>query len=126
MAMAVAASIPVITTVPRICRAIAPAPVAIHSGIMPKMNANDVMRIGRRRSRAPSSAASTSCRPFLISSRANSTMRMAFFAARPMSIAKPIWAKIPRSKLRSKRPRKAPRTATGTDRSTENGRDQLS
>src|SRR5438105_3406927 len=126
MAMAVAASMPVITTVPRICRAIAPAPVATQSGIMPKMNANEVMRIGRRRSRAPSSAASTSGLPFFSSSRANSTMRMAFLAARPMSIANPIWAKIPRSKLRSKRPRKAPRTATGTDRSTENGGDQLS
>jgi hypothetical protein len=37
----------------------------------PKMNANDVMRIGRKRNRAPSSAASSSGLPFSYSSFAN-------------------------------------------------------
>jgi hypothetical protein len=59
----VAASIPETTAVPSIRRAAAPAPVATHSGMHPKMNANDVMRIGRNRSLAPPSAASTTDLP---------------------------------------------------------------
>ena len=55
----VAADIPATTTVPSIRRAAAPAPEAIQSGTHPKMNANDVIKIGRSRSLAPSSAAST-------------------------------------------------------------------
>jgi hypothetical protein len=39
--------------------------MAIHSGTHPRMNANEVIRIGRRRRRAPSSAASASGLPFL-------------------------------------------------------------
>src|SRR5205807_1820036 len=45
---------------------------------------------GRRR--APSIAASTGGRPRSYASLANSTMRMAFFAARPISITRPICA----------------------------------
>jgi len=56
------------------------------------MNANEVIKIGRRRKRAPSSAASSSGLPFSYSSFANSTIRIAFFAANPMSMIKPIWA----------------------------------
>ncbi len=58
IAISVAASMPVTTTVPRIRREAAPEPSAIHSGTHPRMNANEVIRIGRSRSRAPSSAAS--------------------------------------------------------------------
>ena len=65
MPMTLAAIIPPITVVPMIWRETAPAPVAIHSGTHPRMNANDVIRIGRRRSRAPSSAASVKRLPFL-------------------------------------------------------------
>ena len=65
---------------------------ACHSGTQPRMNANDVIRIGRRRSRAPSSAASTTARPSSSRSFANSTIRIAFFAARPISITRPICA----------------------------------
>ena len=53
-------------------------------------------------------------------------MRIAFLAASPMSIARPICANTPRSKPRKRSPRNAPSTATGTDSSTENGSDQLS
>ena len=63
--MPVAASIPEMTVVPRIWRPAAPAPCAIHSGTQPRMNAKDVIRIGRSRSRAPSRAASTSGSPLL-------------------------------------------------------------
>ena len=70
----------------------APEPLAIHNGTHPRMNANDVIRIGRSRSRAPSRAASTRSRPSSSRAFANSTIRMAFLAASPMSITMPICA----------------------------------
>ena len=85
-----AASIPPITVVPMICRATDPAPVAVHNGTHPSMNAKDVIKIGRKRSRAPWSAASARGFPLSYSSLANSTIRIAFFAARPMSMTSPI------------------------------------
>src|ERR1700722_6682315 len=72
---------PPITAVPIIWRATEPAPVAIHSGTQPRMNAKEVIRIGRKRSLAPSSAASTRGLPFSYCSLANFTIRIAFFAA---------------------------------------------
>ena len=90
MPIAVAASMPPMTVVPIICRATDPAPDAVHNGTQPRINAKEVIRIGRRRSLAPSSAASTRGLPFSYSSLANSTIRMAFLAARPMSITRPI------------------------------------
>src|SRR4029434_1858713 len=47
--MRVAVSMPLMTTVPRMRRDAAPEPSAIHSGTQPRMKANDVIRIGRRR-----------------------------------------------------------------------------
>ena len=92
MEMKVQASMPPMTVVPRMRRETAPEPDAMASGRVPRMKAKAVMRIGRKRRRAPARVASMSGLPFSYSSRANSTMRMAFFAARPMSITKPIWA----------------------------------
>ena len=57
IARKVAASIPPITPVPTDWRAPAPAPVEIASGSTPRMKASEVIRIGRNRSRAASSAA---------------------------------------------------------------------
>ena len=54
----VEASMPPMTALPRICRESAPEPVAIASGTQPRMNANEVIKMGRRRRRAPSRAAS--------------------------------------------------------------------
>ena len=68
----------------------APAPDAITSGTTPRMKANEVIRIGRSRSRAASSAASTSGIPFSRLSFANSTIRIAFFADSPISVTRPI------------------------------------
>ena len=66
---------------------------AVQSGTQPRMNAKDVIRIGRSRSFAPSSAASTRPMPFLRArALANSTIRIAFFAARPISMTRPICA----------------------------------
>ena len=56
MARKVAASIPPMTPVPTEWRAPAPAPVENASGSTPRMKASEVMRIGRKRSRAASSA----------------------------------------------------------------------
>src|SRR5713101_5226691 len=64
IAIEVAANMPTITTVPRMRREEAPAPEAIHNGAEPKMKANEVIRMGRKRKRAPSSAASIKSRPF--------------------------------------------------------------
>ena len=92
MAMPVAASIPPMTSVPIICRAMAPEPLASASGTLPKINAKDVISIGRSRSLAPDSAASSSASPFSCSFFANSTMSMAFLAARPINTMSPICA----------------------------------
>ncbi len=83
---------PLMTTVPRIRRDAAPAPLANHSGRQPKMKANDVIRIGRSRTLAPCSAASASDAPCSRRALANSTIRIAFLAARPISMTTPIWA----------------------------------
>ena len=68
----------------------APAPVAMASGRQPMMNAKLVMRIGRRRRPAASIAALTGSMPRSTRTFANSTMRIAFFAARPMIMMMPI------------------------------------
>ena len=87
---AVATSMPQNTPVPITFCAPAPAPVASISGTTPRMKANAVIRIGRKRRRADSSAASSSGAPASCFALANSTIRMAFFAARPISITRPI------------------------------------
>ena len=87
----VANNIPAKTPVPRECRLPAPAPLAITSGDTPRMKANDVMRMGRKRSRAASTAASRSAIPRPRISLANSTIRMAFLAASPTTVISPTW-----------------------------------
>ena len=54
---------PPMMVVPTERRPAAPAPEAMASGITPRMKANDVIRMGRRRSSAASMAASTMERP---------------------------------------------------------------
>src|SRR5436309_970797 len=75
LAMSVSVSIPPITTVPRMRRPTAPEPAAVHNGTQPRINANEVMKRARRRTRTPSSAASTSGMPCSYAALANSTMR---------------------------------------------------
>ena len=69
----------------------APDPLAVTRGMTPRMNANAVMRIGRSRERAASKAASSIPLPSAILARANSTIKMAFFADSPISMTSPIW-----------------------------------
>ncbi len=85
-------SMPENTTMPITLRASAPAPDAVSSGTTPRMKAKAVIRIGRSRSFAADSAASTRLLPCSCSTLANSTMRIAFFAARPISMIRPICA----------------------------------
>ena len=84
---------PLNTATPMACRISAPAPVERTSGRTPRMKAIEVIRIGRSRSRLASIAAATGVRPANSSSRANSTIRMAFLAERPTSTIRPIWVK---------------------------------
>ena len=58
MPNSVTPSMPLKTAVPSVRRISAPAPSASTSGTTPRMNANDVIRIGRSRSRHASSVAS--------------------------------------------------------------------
>ena len=55
------------------------------------MKAKAVIRMGRKRRRAASSAASCAGLPSSCFTFANSTMRIAFLAARPMSMISPTW-----------------------------------
>ena len=78
------------TAVPSARWPAAPAPVAITSGTTPRMNANDVIKIGRNRMRAASAAASRMLLPSLRRLRANSTIRIAFLLASAMISTMPI------------------------------------
>ena len=60
-----AMAIPAKTAMPMLTRAAAPAPLAITSGTTPRMNAKAVIMMGRKRSLAPSAAASNRPMPFL-------------------------------------------------------------
>jgi hypothetical protein len=90
MASSAAVSMPPITDVPIATRLLAPAPVAMASGRTPKMKAKLVIRIGRKRIRAASTAASMTRRPLRSSCSANSIIRIAFFAASPIVVSNPI------------------------------------
>jgi len=91
MPMKEAKIMPPNTGVPTLRRASCEAPTAITSGRSPRMKASDVIITGRKRRRAPSVAASSNGTPRSRCSFANSTMRMPFFAASPISTIMPIW-----------------------------------
>lgn len=122
----VALSIPPITPVPMARWLAAPAPLARARGITPRMNAMEVMMIGRKRRRAASMAASRRLCPCSQSSLANSTMRIAFFAERPMMVIRPTLKytslDIPLTITAST----APMAPIGTISITDSGIDQLS
>ncbi len=114
------------TPVPIECRLPEPAPVLIASGSTPSMNAAEVITIGRRRWCAADSVASIRPMPLRCSSCANSTIRMAFFADRPIVVSSPTWKYTSFSSPRSSVAVTAPMTPSGTTSSTANGIDQLS
>ena len=84
-------SMPENTAMPITLRDSAPAPDAVSSGTTPRMKAKAVIRMGRSRSFA--AAARRRRGPsLLVLTFANSTIRIAFFAARPISMMSPICA----------------------------------
>ncbi len=89
MPNAVAAIMPPATPVPTAMRLAAPAPRATSSGTIPSTKASEVMIMGRRRNFTAAIVASKVLLPSASSSIANSTMRMAFLAARPMMVMRP-------------------------------------
>ena len=126
MARAVAEIMPPITAVPMATWPPAPAPWATASGSTPRMKAREVIRMGRRRMRAAIRAASAAVLPRSCSSLANSTIRMAFLAARPTVVSRPTWKNTSFTSPRSSMASTAPSTPSGTTSMTETGMDQLS
>jgi hypothetical protein len=102
------------TTAPIDCRDSAPAPVAMTSGMAPKAVHRLVISTGRNRIVDDSITASRNSLPRSRSWLANSTIRMPFFAASPISMIAPIWLKIFMDEPKSFRPSIAPATASGT------------
>src|SRR5262245_7936624 len=90
------------------------------------MNERDVIRIGRRRVRAACTAASAEATPSFSFWRANSTMRMAFLAARPTRTTKPICARMSMGMPRASRPVTEASRHIGKIRTIANGSFQLS
>ena len=117
---------PAKTAVPRDWRISAPAPVATTSGATPRMKASDVIRIGRSRRRAALTAAAAGLLPASCAWRANSTIRIAFFAASPTSTTKPICARMSMGRPRSPSPVTEASRHIGTISTTESGSFQLS
>ena len=68
-----------------------PGPLANTIGSIPNTKAREVIRIGRKRSWAAWMADCIKSPPLSTCTLANSTIKMAFFAASPTSITKPIW-----------------------------------
>ena len=83
IASTVADIIPPMTAVPSACCAPEPAPEPITIGNTPSVNASEVIKIGRKRSRAASIAASLADLPWVTSSLANSMIKIAFLADKP-------------------------------------------
>ena len=119
-------SIPENTAVPKACRISAPAPVPSTSGTTPRMKASDVIRIGRSRSFAASSTASAAVAPASCRCLANSTIRIAFLAARPIRTTRPICVKMLLSRPASQTPAIAAKRHIGTIRMIASGSAQLS
>ena len=76
--------------------------------------ATEVIRIGRRRTRADSAMACATLAPSSRNWLANSTIRMPFFAANPTSMTMPIWLNRLRVLPVTARPISAPSTPSGT------------
>ncbi|MNZ85505.1 hypothetical protein D3C78_1042990 [compost metagenome] len=117
---------PPITPVPIACWLAELAPLAIASGTTPRMNASEVMTIGRRRRRAACTVASTRSWPSSTRLLANSMIRMAFFADRPIRVIRPTLKNTSLGMPRRVTASTAPSTPSGTTSSTAVGIDQLS
>ena len=95
------------------CRSSAPAPVPSAIGKVPKMAANVVIMIGRKRSSAASRIAASADSPTRRRSIAKSIIMIAFFFTMPTSITIPIIAMTDKSMLNSISTSSAPMPADG-------------
>src|SRR6185369_2807407 len=114
----VAVIMPPITPVPIARWPAEPAPVATVSGSTPRMNAIEVMMIGRKRRWQASSAASTRLLPCACRSFAYSMISTAFLAERPMIVIRPTLKYTSLGKPRKLAPSNAPMMPNGTTRMT--------
>ena len=117
---------PPITPVPMARWLAPPAPVDVARGTTPSVKASEVMMIGRNRRCAAASADSSALRPCACRSFANSMIRIAFFADKPMMVIRPTWKYTSFSKPRPVTASSTPSTPSGTTRITASGIDQLS
>ena len=83
-------SIPPTAAAPNVWLPFLPTPEANISGNRPMTMANDVIRIGRRRAAAPRMAEYLMAIPVSRRSKANCTIKMAFFDNRPISMISEI------------------------------------
>ena len=91
MANIVLIAIPNTTAAPKDIRLAAPAPVAKSKGMTPNTKANEVIRIGRKRTCPASKAESRIGLPSFRKSRANSTIKIPFLADKAINKIIPIW-----------------------------------
>ena len=83
-------NIPPIAAVPNVRLPCAPTPNANIIGNNPTTIANEVIKIGRKRAAAPNTAAHVILIPIRRRSKANSTIKIAFFANKPTNMIKAI------------------------------------
>ncbi|MOA24104.1 hypothetical protein D3C78_1447690 [compost metagenome] len=102
------------------------APEASTSGTTPRPKASDVMMMGRKRRWAAWSAAWNTDLPSACRSLANSMIRIAFFAERPMIVISPTWKYTSLAYPRISVASTTPSTPRGTTRITASGMLQLS
>ncbi|MCY1410294.1 hypothetical protein D9M71_256600 [compost metagenome] len=117
---------PPITPVPMACWLAELAPVAMARGTTPRMKAREVITIGRRRRRAARTVASTRSWPSSTRCLANSMIRIAFLADRPIRVIRPTLKNTSLGIPRKVTANTAPSTPSGTTSNTEVGIDQLS
>jgi hypothetical protein len=126
IAITVAATIPAITVVPICRRERLPAPSAFHRGKQPKMKANEVIRTGRNRSFAPVERRLDQWPALLQLSLGELHDEDGVLGREPDEHHQADLPVDVELELAEQRPARAPNTATGTERSTLNGSDQLS
>jgi hypothetical protein len=88
--MTVAASMPPMTTVPMMRRETAPAPVAVQRGTVPRINANEVYCESAANEFLRRRESGVNQRPAFVFQSRELDDQMAFLAARPISMTRPI------------------------------------
>ncbi len=114
------------TPVPSACCVSELAPDAMTKGTTPQVKAREVIRIGRKRSLAAATVASTKLIPSSLSILANSTIKIAFLAERPIIVIRPILKNTSFISPLVIMAMIAPKIPNGTTSITDSGIDQLS